>query len=554
MITPSKDLARLADRIFISAVVGQVVLILLIFLLGLSLQAWNSDREAEQKIKSNFNEWAPSITEAVYVNSKTESFSLSDLPVLKDFENALKINGVSTKTRVANCGRGHELEKEFSLKIGEFDLDHCLYIERTDSFALKSVLFGFGLASLSLLLSVLGWLLWRGRFKSKILNPIVEGLEREARDAAVGKMASQIAHDIRSPLAALNIFMKDAGVLPEEKRVLLRSAVSRIQDIANNLLPAQRKMQKEMGAPVPTSLQPHLLTSLVESIVSEKRLRYRDARNVEITFKLDEPAYGAFAKVDPVEFQRVISNLIDNAVEAIAGKGRVVVLIENTPKKVKVSVVDNGRGIPANVLPKLMVKGASFNKAGGNGLGLAHARQTIEAWSGEIRIESEVDKGTKLSFILARESAPAWFLEEVRIGTEKIVIIDDDESIHQTWLEKFRAAGLTDLEKRIQRFYSLEEASRFLDMIEATRSQTLFLVDYEFVGSSENGLAWILRHQLQANSVLVTSRHDEPAVKNLCEKMKLRLLPKSLSPIVPVRLGENTSLSEREDTWVRALR
>ena len=42
---------------------------------------------------------------------------------------------------------------------------------------------------------------WRGRFKRRILHPIVEGLEREARDAAVGKMASQITHDIRSAFA-----------------------------------------------------------------------------------------------------------------------------------------------------------------------------------------------------------------------------------------------------------------------------------------------------------------------------------------------------------------
>ncbi len=425
---------------------------------------------------------------------------------------------------------------------------------RTDSFALKSVLFGFALSTLSLLLSVLGWFLWRGRFKNKILNPIVEGLEREARDAAVGKMASQIAHDIRSPLAALNIFMKDLGALSEEKRVLLRSAVSRIQDIANNLLPAHRKKQKDASAAGVSPLQVHLLTSLVESIVSEKRLRYRDARNVEITFKLDEPAYGAFSRVDPVEFQRVVSNLIDNAVEAIEAKGRVVVLIENTAKKVKVSVVDNGRGIPASVLPKLMVKGASFNKAGGSGLGLAHARQTIEAWGGEIRIESTEKKGTKISFILAREAAPAWFLDVLKIDAEKIVIVDDDESIHQTWLEKFRVAGLEDADTRIRRFYSLDDATQYLETVLANRTGHLFLVDYEFMSSTENGLAWILRHQLQLNSVLVTSRHDETAVKNLCEKMKLKLLPKSLSPIVPVQIGEKNSLSEREDTWVRALR
>jgi len=144
-------------------------------------------------------------------------------------------------------------------------------------------------------------------------------------------------------------------------------------------------------------------------------------------------------------------------------------------------------------------------RRGGSGLGLAHARQTIEACDGEIRIESELRRGTKVSFTLSREAPPCWFLESLKISNERIVIIDDDESIHQTWLEKFRVAGLSSSCEKIERFYSLEDATRFVNSLNGGRGGYLFLVDYEFIGSFENGLAWILRHQLQEQSILVTN-------------------------------------------------
>ncbi len=563
---PTVELARLADRIFISAVVGQVFLILVIFLLGLSLYAWSVDRDAEQKIEAQVQEKISDVTEAVYVNSKTSSFALEELPVLRDLESALRLNGVQARARVQKCESSKAGEKEYSLRIGEFSLNECLYIQRQSSFAMKGVLFGFSLALVSLLLAVLGWFFWRGRFKTKILSPIVEAVEKEARDAAVGKMASQIAHDIRSPLAALNIFMKDLGSLPEEKRVLLRSAVNRIQDIANNILPANRnRMIAVQGGLATTTgasaspaqeLRVELITNLVEQIVSEKRLQYREHRDLELITRFDESSYGAFSSVNSSEFQRVLSNLINNAVEALKdGRGRVVVLVENRKEsdRVRISIVDNGRGIPEEVLPKLMVKGASFDKPGGSGLGLAHARQSVESWGGELLIESKVNFGTKICISLPRANSPKWFLDEIRLSlTKSVVVMDDDPSIHQIWLGRLQSSIGADRLPEILRFSSPEEADRYFSQHGHEHCE-LFLVDYEFIGSKENGLAWILRNQLMQKSVLVTSRAEEAPIRGLCDRMNLKLLPKNLSPYIPIRSIHDTVLERREDTWAKAI-
>lgn len=550
----TRTLEKLADRIFISAVVGQVVLILVIFLLGLGAFVWNAEQDTLQKISSNMNEWSSSITEAVYVNSKTQSFRLEELPILSEFQKALMANGIEASVRVAECGRPQDREVEYPLRIGELALDHCVYAAPTESFALRGVLFGFALAVLSLLLSVTGWMFWRGRFKRRILEPLVESLERDARDAAVGKMASQIAHDIRSPLAALNIFMKDPGSMSEDRRVLLRSAITRIQDISNNILPAK---QKKNVVSIESNLQMRtdLVTSLIETIVTEKRLQYRDAVETEIFLRLDKHSYGAFARVDFVEFQRVISNLIDNAVESLReSRGRVAVLVETLPEEVKISIVDNGRGIPADILPRLMVKGASFGKEGGSGLGLAHAKSQVEAWGGRIHLESRVGEGTKVSVILRRERAPKWFLEFLPVRSRsQVVVLDDDPSIHQIWIGRFQSSiPETNRPSQMLRFTSLVEADAYFN--EKTLAEVdLFLVDYEFIGSKENGLSWIMRHNLASKSVLVTSRYEEPSIRSLCERIGLKLLPKGLAAYLPIGVDGVIVQEEVESTWARAL-
>ena len=96
-------------------------------------------------------------------------------------------------------------------------------------------------------------------------------------------LASQVVHDIRSPLAALNVAIATSNQLPEDSRVIVRSAVSRIRDIANNLLLAERGA----GAPAASSAadaEPpavHLLSGLVQSLVSEKRFQYRTLIGME---------------------------------------------------------------------------------------------------------------------------------------------------------------------------------------------------------------------------------------------------------------------------------
>jgi len=103
---------------------------------------------------------------------------------------------------------------------------------------------------------------------------------------------------------------------------MIRYATQRIHDIANNLL----QQHRAEGDIINISSEPLPLMSLLEDIVSEKRIQY-SGEDTQIELDIREGSHDVFSKVNPVEFRRVISNLINNSIEAIGGPGgRIMIL------------------------------------------------------------------------------------------------------------------------------------------------------------------------------------------------------------------------------------
>ena len=141
-----------------------------------------------------------------------------------------------------------------------------------------------------------------------ILLEEIRNLQSETQE--LGRMkgtmevAAQVAHDIRSPLAALGVIENELGNLSEEKRLIIRSALNRIKDIANNLITQNKAMRSthfsrsdahKAGSITPEPLSIQLLPSLI-NLITEKRIQFRSKIGMEIDAQLGASAYGLFRK------------------------------------------------------------------------------------------------------------------------------------------------------------------------------------------------------------------------------------------------------------------
>ena len=244
------------------------------------------------------------------------------------------------------------------------------------------------------------------------------------RQTAIASMAAQVAHDIRSPLVALDAALKHTEQFPEKQRTIVRHAVNRIRDIANNLL--EKNRQQSGTASTTVAGEPpavHLLSSLLDPVITEKRLSFESKPGINIDFKLTQESYGLFARLQPVEFRRMISNLVNNAVEVLGDKGAVNVGLTHENGNIILTVADNGKGIPPEILLKLGQRGETHGKTGGSGLGLYHARTTAESWDGSLVITSELGKGTTVTIQLPKAEAPTEFMPLLELAPGRPVVV-----------------------------------------------------------------------------------------------------------------------------------
>ena len=329
--------------------------------------------------------------------------------------------------------------------------------------------------------------------------------------------------------------------LAENERLILRTATQRINDIANELVKKGKALTSEQPAlqngPSAYNSDPIMLVALVDSIVSEKRVQYRELLNVEIQtdFSL---GYGLFIHSDSAAIARVISNLVNNSVEALGDQKGVIRLFfaGGDSRGVRLSIQDNGKGISPEVLARLGQPGVTYGKEGtesGSGLGVYHARRTLESFGGGLRIESQLAKGTTIHLEFPNAPAPNWFVEKLKLKSGMtLVTVDDDLSIIQIWTRRFGAILSDDQSMRHKSFSSLDQFE--------TWSQTnkpgnvLYLVDFEFLEQKSNGLDCIERLGISDNSILVTSRYDEQPVMEKAKRIGVRMIPKGLVPFVPI--------------------
>ena len=230
-----------------------------------------------------------------------------------------------------------------------------------------------------------------------------EALRRRDRLAAMGELASTVAHEVRNPLNAIGMtaqrlrreFLgtgaaaagsgggRDEAELTELLDVL-GSETQRINRIVQQFL--------DYARPPRLAIRPASLRDLVEAAAEALRAQAA-TRHITIESRAE---HAGEAAVDPDQLRQAVDNLLRNAIEASPEGATVRIGARRDGSHHVIDVRDEGPGIPADVLPKIFDLYFT-TKADGTGVGLAVTNQIVEAHQGRIDVDSAPGRGTTMS-------------------------------------------------------------------------------------------------------------------------------------------------------------
>lgn len=227
-----------------------------------------------------------------------------------------------------------------------------------------------------------------------------EKIEQERRE-----FVANVSHELRTPLTSMKSYLEaledgalhDPTIAPRFLNVA-QTETERMIRLVNDLLQLSKMDSKDYRL----NFDPIDITKLLNSIIDRYELvSDRD----KMVFKRNIPDQTIFATVDRDKLIQVLDNIISNAVKYSPEGGKISIQLEEGEKQFKISVSDEGVGIPKESLPQIFerfyrVDKARSRKLGGTGLGLAIAKQIVVAHGGHIWVESEWNVGTTITLTL----------------------------------------------------------------------------------------------------------------------------------------------------------
>lgn len=259
------------------------------------------------------------------------------------------------------------------------------------------------------------------------------------RDFELAAMARQVAHDIRSPLAVLSVDGVDSAIRAR--------SLARLHDLVGHLLGNKNRSES-------------YLRQIVEEAAEEKRIEFP---GLHLEVGLPEGVTGLTLPGEPFAWRRILSNLLNNSIEAGRAAGQVYVRIyaEIGVDSWALFIADKGIGIPANILPNIGKRGYSFGKGFGSGLGLSSAIDFVTVQGGQLSIDSQIDFGTVIKILFPLRPPVA-------------VLIDDDALLAAAWEKVASRKGIP--------FAYFSTPAEFLERESQFPRHTSIYLDVEFVG------------------------------------------------------------------------
>jgi two-component system sensor histidine kinase BaeS len=223
-----------------------------------------------------------------------------------------------------------------------------------------------------------------------------------AVDAERRAFLADAAHELRTPLSIISgqIEAIEDGLYPADAAHL--APVHEQLRILEQLIGDIRTVALAEAGALPLNLQPLDVGTALDHVVAAFQPE-SSAKGVALT--ADYPDKLPRATADEQRVGQVLTNLVANALHATPSGAHVTVAARVLARaagesKIEVSVRDDGRGIPPELLPHVFERFAKEDASTGSGLGLAICRDLVEAQGGTITIDSGVGRGTTVTFTL----------------------------------------------------------------------------------------------------------------------------------------------------------
>ncbi|WP_420800263.1 ATP-binding protein [Neobacillus terrae] len=229
--------------------------------------------------------------------------------------------------------------------------------------------------------------------KVKVLEETVRNNEKLG---ILGELAAGIAHEVRNPLTTLKGFLQlikpEAGESNKMFIDLMLNEVNRIEMITEEFMSIAR--------PQALIFKEENTYKIIEEVVHFMEPQSL-LKGVQVHLYASAPSYPVVCEKN--QLKQVFINLIKNALEAMPGGGNLYIMVKSNIGYNEISFVDEGIGIPEEVIQKL---GQPFftMKEGGHGLGLMMCNRIIEAHGGYTDIKSQVGMGTEFKIYLPMEN------------------------------------------------------------------------------------------------------------------------------------------------------
>ncbi|MCA3013158.1 MAG: hybrid sensor histidine kinase/response regulator [Myxococcaceae bacterium] len=235
------------------------------------------------------------------------------------------------------------------------------------------------------------------------VGEVQQQLFHAERLATLGTFAAGISHELKNIVSVFSSMLGTLEKVPggylvdDEAHLALTQSTQHAAELAQSVLKVSRA-----SGPSEDWVD---LSSVVRDVVSMLRVAGR-TRHIDVRLVL--PPGAALANATPLEAQQVLLNLLGNACDALghARTARIEVQVVDEGERLRMTVADNGPGMPAHVKERLFTPFFTTKPPGqGTGLGLTVLKQIINRWRGEVRIDSTEGQGTAVHVWLHKQLA-----------------------------------------------------------------------------------------------------------------------------------------------------